>query len=154
MKHPILGLVVWLVASLAAGWIGSRFMPGEWYASLVKPAWTPPGAVFGPVWTALYLMMGFAAWIVWRKAGFSEATAPLVLFIIQLALNALWSYLFFGLQQPMYAFFEILVLWLAILLTLIGFWKVRPLAVRTSPQKRQRPQLQPRPVITGTTRFG
>jgi len=122
------GLALWLGLALAAGWIGSRFMPGEWYASLAKPAWNPPNAVFAPVWTVLYLFMGVAAWLVWRKAGFSGATVPLALFLLQLALNSLWSYLFFGLQQPMLAFFEIVVLWIAILATTLGFWKVTPAA--------------------------
>jgi tryptophan-rich sensory protein len=120
--------VLWLAASLAAGWVGSRFMPGEWYASLAKPAWTPPSAVFGPVWTALYVLMGVAAWLVWRKAGFSGAPAALGLFGAQLALNALWSYLFFGARLPGAAFAEIVVLWLVILATTIAFWRVRPAA--------------------------
>jgi tryptophan-rich sensory protein len=122
------GLVLWLVASLAAGWIGSRFVPGEWYASLAKPAWTPPSAVFGPVWTTLYVLMGVAVWLVWRKAGFSGAPVALGLFVAQLVLNALWSYLFFGLHRPDVAFFEIVVLWIVILSTTIAFWRVRPAA--------------------------
>jgi benzodiazapine receptor len=128
MKSDILGVIVWILASMAAGWIGSQFMPGEWYASLTKPSWTPPNAVFAPVWTVLYVLMGVAAWLVWRKAGFSAATVPLVLFIVQLGLNALWSYLFFGVHSPMLAFFEIAVLWVVILLTLIGFWRTTALA--------------------------
>jgi benzodiazapine receptor len=121
----MLGLIIWVVASLAAGWIGSQFMPGEWYADLVKPGWTPPNAIFAPVWTVLYILMGVSAWLVWRKAGFSGARVPLVLFIIQLALNSLWSYLFFGAHLPMLAFFEIVILWIVILLTLVGFWRIR-----------------------------
>jgi len=128
LKKTLPGLVLWLGLALAAGWIGSRFMPGEWYASLAKPAWNPPNAVFAPVWTVLYVFMGVAAWLVWRKTGFSGATVPLALFLLQLALNSLWSYLFFGLQQPMLAFFEIVVLWIAILATTLGFWKVTPAA--------------------------
>jgi benzodiazapine receptor len=124
----VLGLAAWVVAALAAGWIGSQFTPGEWYASLVKPAWTPPNAVFGPVWTVLYVLMGVAAWMVWRKAGFSGAALPLVLFMAQLVLNSLWSYLFFGAHQPMWAFFEIIVLWVAIVITMLAFWRVKPAA--------------------------
>lgn len=119
---------MWVAVAMAAGFSGSRFMPGEWYASLVKPAWTPPDAVFAPVWTALYLLMGIAAWIVWNREGLSGAAVPLALFMFQLVLNPLWSYLFFGIQRPMFAFIEILVLWVAILLTLASFWKVRPVA--------------------------
>ena len=103
-------------------------MPGEWYASLTKPTWNPPSFVFAPVWTALYVLMGIAAWLVWREAGFSGARAALSLFLIQLVLNGLWSYLFFGMQKPMFAFFEIIVLWCMILATLAAFWRVRPMA--------------------------
>jgi benzodiazapine receptor len=119
----VLGLVGWLVVSFAAGWIGSRWMPGEWYASLVKPSWTPPGAVFGPVWTILYALMGVAAWWVWRLLGFRKAGAALGLFLVHLGLNGLWSYLFFGLHRPDLAFLDIVVLWAAILLTLVMFWR-------------------------------
>jgi benzodiazapine receptor len=118
------GLAGWLMATLAAGWIGSRYLPGAWYASLVKPAWTPPNAVFGPAWTLLYVLMGLAAWRVWRRAGFGGAGAPLALFILQLGLNALWSYLFFGLRRPDLAFFDIVVLWTSILVLVTLFWRL------------------------------
>jgi len=118
-----LGLVGWLALSLAAGWVGSRYMPGEWYASLVKPAWNPPAAVFAPVWTVLYVLMGVAAWLTWRRAGLSGAGAALILFVVQLGLNALWSYLFFGLHRPDLAFIDIVVLWLAILIVAALFWR-------------------------------
>ena len=103
-------------------------MPGDWYESLVKPSWNPPGFVFGPVWTVLYILMGIAAWLFWKKEGFSAAKLALSLFIGQLLLNALWSYLFFGLRQPMWAFLEIILLWIFIMLTMISFWRVRPAA--------------------------
>lgn len=119
-----LGLMGWLVAAFAAAWVGSRFRPAEWYEALAKPAWTPPDAVFAPVWTALYALMGVAAWLVWRRAGFSGAPAALALFIVQLLLNALWSYLFFGLHRIDLALLEIVPLWLAILIVLVLFWRV------------------------------
>lgn len=118
-----LGLVAWVAASLAAGWIGSRYLPGAWYGSLRKPSWTPPGAVFGPVWSVLYVLMGIAAWLVWRRAGFGRAGAALVLFLVQLALNALWSYLFFGRHRPDLALLEIVALWLLILVVTALFWR-------------------------------
>ena len=127
MKNAV-GLAVWILVALAAGWVGSMFNPGDWYSSLVKPSWNPPGSVFAPVWTVLYILMGTAAWLVWKKAGFASAKVPFVLFFIQLVLNGLWSYLFFGAQQPMIAFFEIIVLWTMILFTLIGFWRISPRA--------------------------
>jgi benzodiazapine receptor len=122
--RSLLGLVAWLAVSIAAGGIGSRFMPGAWYAALIKPSWTPPSAVFAPVWTALYLLMGVAAWLVWRRAGFGGARAALGLFIVQLALNALWSYLFFGLHRIDLAGLEIVALWVAILGVVWLFWRV------------------------------
>ncbi len=125
MKTPgnLLGLAAWLAASLAAGWVGSRFLPGAWYEALAKPAWTPPNGVFAPVWTALYLLMGTAAWLVWRRAGFAGASAALALFVAQLALNALWSYLFFGAHRIGAALIEVLVLWAVILIVAVLFWR-------------------------------
>jgi translocator protein len=128
MRDNILGLLVWLLICFAAAWIGSRFAPGEWYASLARPAWNPPNAVFAPVWSVLYAMMGVSAWLVWRERGVAEAAVPLALFLAQLGLNALWSYLFFGLHRPDWAMIEIVLLWLAILITLIAFWRIRPMA--------------------------
>lgn len=97
-------------------------MPGEWYAALKKPSWNPPNWIFGPVWTALYTMMAVAAWLVWRRGGFALNRLPLSLFLTQLLLNALWSWLFFGLKNPALAFGEIALLWLAIAATLLAFW--------------------------------
>ena len=123
-----LGLVGWLAASFAAGWIGSRWMPGEWYAALAKPAWNPPNWIFGPVWTALYTLMAVAAWRIWRQAGFGGAGVALGLFIVQLVLNALWSYLFFGLHRIDWALADILALWAAILAVLVLFWRLQAAA--------------------------
>jgi len=122
MKNT-LGLLGWLVVSFAAGWIGSQFRPGAWYAALEKPAWTPPSAVFAPVWTLLYVLMAVAAWLVWRRAGFSGAGLALGLFIAQLVLNALWSYLFFGAQRIDLAFLEVVLLWVVILIVAWQFWR-------------------------------
>jgi tryptophan-rich sensory protein len=124
----ILSLVGWLLVSFAAGWIGSRFMPDAWYASLAKPSWNPPNAIFAPVWSALYVLMGVAAWLVWRRARFSGAGAALSLFGVQLVLNALWSYLFFGLHRPDFAFFDIVALWVVILVVAVLFWREDRLA--------------------------
>jgi benzodiazapine receptor len=123
MKNS-LGLVGWLVTSFAAAVIGSRFMPGEWYAALAKPSWNPPNAIFGPVWTVLYVLMGVAAWLVWRRAGFGGAGAALGLFIVQLVLNALWSYLFFGQHRLDLALGDIMALWVTILAVTVLFWRI------------------------------
>ncbi|NNE10011.1 MAG: tryptophan-rich sensory protein [Gemmatimonadetes bacterium] len=124
----VTGLVLWVLVSLGAGLVGSQFMPGDWYAALAKPSWNPPNTVFAPVWTTLYVMMGVAAWMVWRVAGFSGARGALSLYFVQLVLNGLWSYLFFGAHLPMVAFFEIVLLWIVILMTFVSFRRVRPAA--------------------------
>lgn len=97
----------------------------SWYPSLTKPSFNPPDWVFGPVWTALYLMMGLAAWLIWR-GGLDRpgARVALAAFGLQLALNGLWSVLFFGMRAPGPAFAEILVLWLAIGATVWLFARV------------------------------
>jgi len=118
-----LGLVVCLMLAFAAGWVGSRYMPGAWYAALTKPSWTPPNAIFGPVWSLLYVLMAVAAWLVWRSGGFGRAGAALALFGVQLVLNALWSYLFFGVHRPDIAFVDIVALWVAILIVTVLFWR-------------------------------
>ena len=122
------GLVVWLILCFAAPALGSATGPGEWYAQLQKPSWNPPGWVFGPVWTALYTMMAVAAWLVWKQDGFKAQRRPLTLFLMQLALNATWTPLFFGLHWPGVAFFEMVLLWLAITATLVAFWRVSRVA--------------------------
>ncbi|MBM3296886.1 MAG: tryptophan-rich sensory protein [Candidatus Aminicenantes bacterium] len=129
MKGPdVLKLVLSLVACQAAGFLGSLATTPSipnWYKSLAKPSFTPPSWVFGPAWITLYLMMGVALFLVWRK-GLSApgVKTALILFFVQLALNSLWSVLFFGLHQPFWAFVEIVVLWVFILLTLIAFWRI------------------------------
>jgi benzodiazapine receptor len=118
------------ICFLASG-IGQLFTGGEpdgWYSGLRKPDFTPPGWVFGPVWTLLYILMGMAAWFVWLRRGNRAVSVALVLFAIQLALNAAWPGLFFGLQSPRIAFAEIVVLWVAIVLTLSSFFGVSKLS--------------------------
>ena len=124
--RSIVILLVCLALSFAAGGVGARFMPDAWYFQLVKPAWTPPGYLFGIVWPVLYTLMGVAAWLaVVAGGGFAQARGPLALFAAQLALNAAWTWLFFGLHQPGLALAELLVLWAVILATLIAFWRRR-----------------------------
>lgn len=119
----LIALLVWVGLCFLTAWIGSRFSPGEWYAQLHRPSWTPPGYLFGPVWSFLYLSMGIAAWLVWRRAGFSGARLALILFVVQLVLNGMWSWIFFGTQRPGLAFAEILILWGMILATTLAFWR-------------------------------
>lgn len=116
-----LGLIFWVGLSLSAALAGSQWMPGEWYVHLAKPSWNPPSWLFGPVWTLLYISMGVAAWLVWRRSGLAAARLALGAFCGQLALNALWSYLFFGAHRMGLAVVEIIVLWFAILVTALLF---------------------------------
>ncbi len=125
------GVYALIVAATAAtavlGGLASIDARG-FYASLVQPAWSPPGSVFGPVWTVLYLMMGTAACLVVRAVGVSAARPALALFFVQLALNALWTWLFFRWRLGGAAFAEVLLLLAMVLLTARAFWKIRPLA--------------------------
>jgi tryptophan-rich sensory protein len=121
-SFSIVSLLVLIAISFIPALIGSQFMPGEWYAQLRKPSWTPPGYLFGPVWSLLYLSMGVAAWLVWKRGGFAGAPAALTLFLIQLAFNGLWSWLFFGLLRPDLAFVDIAILWCLIVATGVAFW--------------------------------
>jgi len=129
--HEFVGLLVALVACLAAGGIGARLTAAvipTWYAALRKPSWNPPNRVFGPVWTALYVLMAVAAWMVWRTTGVRGAPVALGLFVVQLALNAAWSPIFFGLRKPGWAAVDLVALWAAIVATGVAFSRVRPLA--------------------------
>lgn len=98
----------------------------EWYPSLRKPSWNPPNSVFGPVWTALYLAMAVAVWLVWRSG--ADVAVALGLFALQLALNVAWSVVFFGQRSASGAFVVIVGLWLAIVATLIAFASIDPVA--------------------------
>lgn len=124
-SNDVIGLIVAVVACFAAAGLGGLVTTPQipnWYADLAKPGWTPPGWIFGPVWTVLYLMMAVAAWLVWRANSPRAVRLPLIVFGVQLTLNCLWSVLFFGLQNPAAAAVEIVLLWVSIVATLILFW--------------------------------
>ena len=121
-------LVVCVGAVLLASSIGSfatvRAIP-RWYQGLAKPSFNPPGWLFGPAWTVLYLMMAVAAWLVWKQGlGAAGVKLALVVFLGQLVLNTLWSVVFFGLRSPLAGLVDIVALWLAILATVILFFRV------------------------------
>ena len=118
-------LAVCIAVTFLAPVLGARAMPGEWYGTLRKPSWNPPPWIFGPLWTVLYLMMATAAWLVWRRGGWEAQKRPLTLYLVQLALNAAWTPIFFGLKMPGPAFAEILVLLGAIVATTLAFRAVR-----------------------------
>jgi tryptophan-rich sensory protein len=125
--RSFLVLVLFLLICFGVAAFGGQFTPGEWYAALEKPAWNPPSWVFAPVWTVLYALMAVAGWWVWRS-GEPGRGAAFGAFALQLVLNGAWSWLFFGLHLPGAAFAEIVALWLAILATVVLFWRLRPLA--------------------------
>ena len=119
-------LVSILIAQLA-GFIGSFFTVSSvntWYLDIAKPVWNPPSWIFGPVWVTLYILMGIAAYMIWRKRNSSNVKLALSVYGVHLVLNALWSIIFFGLQNPGLAFIEILVLLVFILGTMFLFWRI------------------------------
>lgn len=129
-KTQIIGFIGWLVVSFVTSAVGAiaSITTREFYVELTQPSWAPPGWLFGPVWTILFAMMAIAAWLVWRNGGFSNNRVALALFLAQLVLNGLWSWLFFAWHQGALALADITLLWILIAATIIAFWKVRPLA--------------------------
>ena len=119
--------IVSIFVCLAAGLVGSIFttpaIPG-WYATLQKPSFSPPNFLFAPVWTTLYILMGISLALILNK----KNKTAIIFFVVQLVLNSLWSILFFGLKSPKLAFVEIIFLWLAILITILKFFKISKLA--------------------------
>lgn len=114
-------LIGFIAACTLAALTGSIFRPGTWYERLAKPAWRPPNWLFAPVWSLLYLMIAVAGWLVWRDAGIS---GPLVVYAMQLGLNAAWTPVFFGLHRIGLGFATICLLWLAIAATIVVFYPV------------------------------
>ncbi len=128
----ILKAILAIIVCQLAGIIGTVFTTPAiptWYAGLVKPALNPPSWVFGPVWTLLYALMGIAAFIIWEKGfGRKDVKVALGLFALQLALNAIWSPIFFGLQNPGLALIVIAFMWIAIVFTIISFSRLSKIA--------------------------
>jgi tryptophan-rich sensory protein len=127
-QRSVLGAIVAIVITFGAAFVGSRFPVDEWYTALAKPSWNPPNWLFGPVWSILYLLIAISVWLVWRKEVLRAAILPLIVFLLQLVLNAAWSWLFFGLHELGYAFVEIVVLWVAIVVNTILFWRINPIS--------------------------
>jgi tryptophan-rich sensory protein len=122
-------LIISIVICQLTGAIGAIFTAesvGSWYLTLNKPGLNPPSWVFAPVWTTLYVLMGVALFIIWKK---HQTGYAIHIFIFQLILNSLWSFLFFGVRNIQLAFIEIILLWLSILITIILFYRIsRPAA--------------------------
>lgn len=124
-------LVVSIALPFAAGAIGSYFtIPSieTWYATLNKPSFSPPDYIFGPVWTILYLLMGISLYLVWNSSRTKGKQYAIKMFLIQIVLNATWSVVFFGLHNPLFAFINIIVLWVAIYLTIRSFYEISKFA--------------------------
>jgi tryptophan-rich sensory protein len=120
----LLGLAGWILLCLGVAAVsGLATVEGTrtWYPTIAKPSWTPPSWLFGPVWTALYVAMGVAAWRVWRIGGFRAARTALGLFLAQLAVNGLWSPIFFAWHRLGLAVLDIGLLWLLIVATIVAF---------------------------------
>ena len=129
-----LGLLAWALVTFAAAAAGAlaSVEAASFYAQLDKPAWAPPAGVFGPVWSVLYTLMAVSAWLVWRSPG--RRRAALALFVLQLAANALWSWLFFGWHRGAPAAVEVLVLLALVAWTAASFWRLsRPAALLLLP---------------------
>lgn len=129
-QKQIAGLLSWLLICFTASAIGAvaSIQAKSFYGILTQPVWSPPAWLFGPVWTTLYTLMAIAAWLVWRSGEFRKNKQALTLFLLQLALNALWSWLFFAWHLGAVALLEVLVLWLFIAATIVSFWRVNRLA--------------------------
>ena len=127
-SRELLKVVAFIILCQLAGVLGSVFTYASiptWYASLQKPTFTPPNWLFGPAWLTLYTLMGISLYIVWKKGlDKKDVRLSVGLFGAQLALNSLWSFLFFGLKDLRLAFFEIVVLWVFIVASIASFYKV------------------------------
>jgi tryptophan-rich sensory protein len=124
----LLGLAFWLVLSAVVATLGAQFEPGDWYLELDKPGWTPPNWVFGPAWTLLYIAMAVAVWLVWRSGGWTANRQAVLAYLVQLALNGAWSWIFFGEQLIGLALVDIVCLFSMIIVVLALFWRRRRIA--------------------------
>jgi len=113
--------VIFIVIAYLPAVIGSQFLPGSWYGTLQKPIWTPPGWIFGPVWTMLYLMIGISGFLAWEKGDPEKRFRPFTVYGLQLLANTLWSWLFFGLHRPGFALVDLFLLWLLVLINIALF---------------------------------
>jgi tryptophan-rich sensory protein len=121
-SKKIIGLIGWIVICSLAGIFGAQFEPGTWYESLQKPSWTPPNWVFPVIWPILYIMMGISAWLMWKMKEVSIRSTEFTWFFVQLILNALWSWVFFGMHLISTGLAEVFLLWISLVFTILLFW--------------------------------
>ena len=129
---PIYKFIIAVLIPLAVGSLAGYFTASSvtgWYTTLVKPSFNPPNWLFAPVWTSLYIMMGIAFYLIWKKeANDVVKSTAVTLYIVQLALNFLWSFVFFYAQQPGWALVNIILMWIFIFLTILWFGKISSLS--------------------------
>jgi len=117
-------LLPFILLCAAAATTGALFRPGDWYKEIPKPSWTPPDWLFGPAWTLLYFSIAVAGWMIWREAGFGGGAVALSFWLTQLIFNAAWSWLFFGKRRPDLALIDSLLMWFAILATIVAAYPI------------------------------
>ena len=127
-RDAIAALLIFFAIAFAPALIGSAFAPDLWYESLNKPSWNPPGWLFGPVWTVLYLLIGYAGYLAWSSSIGRARQKAFWIFALQMILNALWTPLFFGLHSLGLSLVNMIALWLMILLNAIVFYRLKPAA--------------------------
>jgi translocator protein len=125
-RDEVARLVVFLGIAFIPALIGTAFPPDAWYEGLVKPSWNPSPWLFGPVWTLLYTLIGYAGYLAWTSSVANQRYASFSIYAIQLVLNALWSPLFFGYHSPGLALINIAALWVAISLNIVAFYRIKP----------------------------
>lgn len=131
LMKPAIKLLVSLAIPLAIGFLGNLFTSSSvdtWYITLRSPSFAPPNWLFGPVWTTLYILMGISLYLIWRQPAGKSRYNALSIFAIQLFLNLLWSFLFFYMQSPGAALIDITALWIAIVIMLSRFFKIKSIA--------------------------
>lgn len=130
VQSQALGLLGWVALTAVAAAIGGLASTNDvnFYGSIVRPSWAPPAWLFGPAWTVLYLLLSISAWLVWRRHGFGAARSALTLFVVQLAANAVWTWLFFAWRQGGLALPELIVLWIMIAITIAMFYRLQRVA--------------------------
>jgi benzodiazapine receptor len=128
--HDLLALAAFLVLSFVTAGVGAvaSVSAKDFYGQLVQPSWAPPGWLFGPVWTTLFILMAVAAWLIWRRRADTQVRLALTVYGVQLAFNALWTWLFFAWQQGDWALVEIALLWSLIAITINRFWAIHRVA--------------------------
>ena len=130
MKN-VVKLIVSIAVPFLVGFTASLFTitgVNSWYQAIQKPSWNPPNWIFAPVWTTLYVLMGIAFFLIWRSTDEKQKRTAIILFIIQLVANFLWSFIFFDQHQVSLAFAEIIILWLLILVTIFSFARINKVA--------------------------